>query len=169
VADEEELSWEFLVRQPYGTCLWDIPLVRGRREVVFMARESEATVKELREPVPCRFKSGLLGMGRVFPVIVLMNFIPLGTIYEVYFNYCSPEGSEAVALLGHQPTLYLAFYNTGPQPVRIFSFTNPVAGYFKLVYLKLKGLPCWTDEEFDKAKARIMQTYSVEDLDRMFE
>jgi len=165
--DKEELSWEFLVRQPYGICLWDIPLIRGKREVVFMAHEREADVKDLREPVPCGFKAGLLGMGRVFPVIVLIDFIPLRTVYEVYFNFSRPEGSEAIILLGRQPKLYLAFYDTGPEPVRMFGFANDVANFFRLVHLKLKGLPSWTDDEFDKAKAWIMDSYTVEELERM--
>jgi len=167
VPDREELSWEFLVKQPYGIALWDLPLVRGRREVVFIAREREADVKDLPERVACRFKSGLLGMGRVFPIVVLIDFHPLTTIYEIYFNFCRPEGSEAVILLGKQPNLYLAFYDTSPEPVRMFSFTNNIATYFKLVYLKLKELPCWTDDEFDKAKEWLMRTYRVEELERM--
>jgi len=166
-AEKEELSWEYLVRQPYGICLWDIPLIRGKREVLFMAREREVDVKDLPEKVRCGFKAGLLGMGRVFPVIVLIDFIPLKTIYEVYFNFCRPEGTEAITLLGSQPNLYLAFYDTGPEPVRVFGFVNDIANYFKLVYLKLKGLPCWTDDEFDRAKEWLMGSYTVEDLDRM--
>ena len=165
--DREELSWEFLVRQPYGICLWDIPLIRGKREVVFMAREREADVRDLPERVPCHFKAGLLGMGRVFPVVVLIDFIPLRTIYEVYFNFCAPEGAEAIALLGRQPNLYLAFYDRGPEAVRIFGFVNNMASYFRLVYVKLKGLPCWTDDEFDRAKEWLMQRYTVEDLEEM--
>lgn len=165
--DREELSWEFLVRQPYGICLWDIPLIRGKREVVFMAREREADVRDLPERVPCHFKAGLLGMGRVFPVVVLIDFTPLRTIYEVYFNFCAPEGAEAIALLGRQPNLYLAFYDRGPEAVRIFGFVNNMASYFRLVYVKLKGLPCWTDDEFDRAKEWLMQRYTVEDLEEM--
>ncbi len=167
----EEYSWQFLERVPYGLALWDIALVAGARAVVFMAREPRADVQVLPERVQVRWKAGGIGMEiagrRIMPVVLLIDFRPLATIYEIWFNFYGEAGAfvqEAFQLLGEQDLLYIFFHDRGPTPVRKFGFPNDIRYFFRGHYGMLKALPAWTDRDFNQAKDHLQSKYGVEQL-----
>jgi len=167
----EEYSWQFLQRMPYGLAVWDVALVAGARTVVFMAREPRAHMQALPDRVDVRWKGGSIGMEiagrRIMPVVVLVDFRPLATIYEIWFNFYGEAGpfvQEAFLLLGKQDYLYLFFHDYGPTPVRGFGFQNEVKHFFRGNYGILKALPEWDDRDFEEAKRRLQDRHGVEQL-----
>ena len=167
----EEYSWQFLERVPYGLAIWDIALVDGARTVIFMARERRADVAPLPERVQVLWKAGSIGMEiagrRIMPVIVMADFRPLMTIYEIWFNFYGEAGpfiQEAFLLLGKQNYLYLFFHDCGPTPIRKFAFPNEMKHFFRGHYGMLKALPEWNDRDFNEAKRRLQDRYGGEEL-----
>lgn len=171
---ESQYAWQYLEQLPYGVAMWDAALIDSTRNIVFMAREARADVEPLTESPKALWRVMSLGMEiddhKVIPVLVLIYFIPLQTIYEVWFNFYG-EGKESVqeafTLLGQQPNLYLFFHDRGPEPVRKFGFVNELAYFFRGQYGVLKAMPEWSDEDFNKAKSLLMDQYTGEQLWRM--
>ncbi len=167
----EEYSWQFLERVPYGLAIWDVALVAGARAVVFMAREPKADAQALPERVQVRWKAGGIGMEiagrRIMPVVALIDFRPLATIYEIWLNFYGEAGpfvQEAFQLLGEQDLLYIFFHDYGPTSIRKFGFHNEIKHFFRGNYGILKALPQWTDRDFDQAKGHLQSKYGVEQL-----
>ncbi len=167
----EQYSWQFLERVPYGLAIWDVALVAGARAVVFMAREHRADVAPLPERVRVLWKAGSIGMEiagrRIMPVIVMADFRPLTTIYEIWFNFYGETGpfvQEAFLLLGKQDYLYLFFHDYGPTPIRKFAFPNDIRHFFRGHHGILKALPEWNDRDFNEAKRRLQDRYGVAQL-----
>lgn len=166
-----ELSWQFLEQQPYGLAVWDIALVEGVRTIVFMAREPRADLEHLPKRLDAHWKAISLGMEiqghRVMPIIVMIHFVALQTIYEVWFNFYGEAGEhvqEAFRLLAEQETIYLFFHDQGPEPVRKIGFDNSMRQFFRGHYGMLKAMPEWSDADFNAAKDRLMKQYSCDDL-----
>jgi len=166
-----EYSWEHLVRRPYGSAMWDIANMDGNDVVVFMVREKRADVEPLPQQVGVHWRSGGIGMmvqgQRVMPVVVMMNFIPLESIYEMWFNFYGEAGStvqEAFTLLGRQDRLYALFFDTGPELVRGFGFNNNVGHFFRGHYGICKALPPWDDNLFNLAKHQLQSERGVREL-----
>lgn len=170
----EEYAWQNLERQPYGLAIWDIPLVEGELTVVFMAREPRAQLLKLPQRTNANWKALSVGTEirgrRVLPVIVMIHFIPLATIYEVWFNFYGETGwyvQEAFTLLGQQPNNYLFFHDRGPEPVRKIGFPNTMDSFFRGHYGMIKAMPEWSDEDFNEAKRQLMEEYTGDQLWRM--
>lgn len=164
-------SWEFLQSRSYGEAVWDTMLADHEPVVVFMARETQADIAALPQPAPAIWKLTSLGTrigGRkVMPIVVLINFFPFNTIYEVWFNFYgegAKETQEAFLILAKQPLLLLFFYDRGPEPLRKLGFENELSFFFSGQYKMLKALPPWTDDDFNEAKRRLMDTYTTDDL-----
>lgn len=167
----EEYSWQSLQRQPYGLCLWDIVLVNDVRTVVFMAREPRAQMLRVQDKPDAIWKGLSFGYeieGRkVMPLVVMILFVPLQTIYEVYFNFYGETGEhvqEALRLLGKQPNNYLFFHDRGAEPVRKFGFPNSLDQFFRGHYGMISAVPAWSDDDFNEAKRRLMDQYSGEQM-----
>ena len=160
-----EYAWEYLQKLEYGQGIWDIPEVMGKRMVAFMVREPKETCDKLPRQVPVEWRSGVVGYGNVFPVIVMAYFKPLDTIYEFWFNFYHPEPeTEPFDLLAAQPFIYLMMFNHGPEALRNYTFVNNIGHFFRGTRTILSNLPPWTDEEFNLAKLALMQKLSVEDI-----
>jgi hypothetical protein len=174
VPEEEQYSWQFLEQLPYGMSMWDIASVEGKQTVVFMAREPRADVEPLPKTPKALWRAMSLGVEidghKVMPVIVMIYFVPLQTIYEIWFNFygeAQESVQEAFTLLGQQPNLYLFFHDRGSEPVRKFGFRNDIAYFFKGHYGVLKAVPEWSDADFNEAKRRLMDRYTGEQLWRL--
>jgi hypothetical protein len=164
-------SWQALEQLPYGFAIYETALVNNVRTVVFMARESRADIEAISGRMNAYWKAISLGMDikgtRVMPVVVMIYFIPLETIYEVWFNFYGVEGQlvqESFQLLGQQDTIYLMFHDRGPEPIRKIGFNNNLASFFHGHYGMLKAMPAWSDDDFMEAKRRLMEQYSGEGL-----
>jgi len=168
---KDEYSWKYLQKLPYGLALWDIALVNGESTVVFMAREPRAQLLQLPQHPQAIWKGLSLGAEvngrRVMPVVVMIHFIPLETIYEIWFNFYGETAEyvqEAFRLLGQQPNNYLFFHDRGPEPVRKTGFPNTLDTFFHGHYGMIKVMPEWSDEEFNEAKRQLMDKYSGRQL-----
>lgn len=166
-----EFTWQFLQQQPYGLAVWDIALVEGVRTLVFMAREPGADLVSLPKRLDAHWKAISLGIEiqghRVMPIIVMIHFVPLQTIYEVWFNFYGEAGEavqEAFRLLAQQEDIYLFFHDRGEEPVRKIGFTNNLKAFFRGTYGMLKAMPEWSDADFDEAKRQLMEQYTCDQL-----
>lgn len=171
---EYDFSWQFLQLQPYGLAVWDMALIDGVRTVIFMAREPKADMLQIQDKPDAIWKALSFGMDingrKVMPVVVMILFVPLQTIYEVYFNFYGETGEavqEAFQLLGKQPNNYLFFHDKGPEPVRKFGFANNLDEFFRGHYGMIKAVPAWSDADFNEAKRRLMNQYSGEEMWRL--
>ena len=166
-----EYSWHFLQNQPYGLSMWDIALINGVSTVVFMARERKAELLKLPLHPDAMWKALSFGMEinghKVMPVVVMIFFVPLQTIYEVYFNFYGETGEqvrEAFRLLGKQTTNYLIFHDRGEEPIRKFGFDNSMDEFFRGHYGMINALPEWSDADFNEAKRQLMAKYTGDQL-----
>jgi len=172
---EEIYSWEYLIRQPYGAMVWDIVLIHGHKYVAFMAREPRWEVQRLPDPVDVHWRGLSLGIEfkggrRVMAMVLLAHVLPLGSRYEIWFNFYGEgqvETQEAIYMLSHQSHLFLFFIDDGPVPARTLTFPNSVDYFFRGHYGMLQAMPEWTDDDFNRAKAHLQRKYSVMDLWRM--
>jgi hypothetical protein len=171
VPQTSEYSWQFLERQPYGLAIWDIALIDGVSTVVFMARERKAELIRVQQNPDAIWKALSFGMDvnghRVMPVLVMILFVPLQTIYEIYFNFYGETGEEvqkAFKLLGSQKNNYLFFHDRGVEPVRKFGFPNSLDQFFRGHYGMIKAVTEWSDDDFNEAKRRLMDQYTGDQL-----
>lgn len=167
---KEAYAWQFLVRQPYGIALWDIGLIEGKEALVILARESEGDVERLPRKILAQWRVGLVAEDDVLAVVAMVYVPELATIYEIWFNYHA-EGEEkrrAFELLATQPLLILSFWDRGPGEIRTFTFANNISHFFSGVR-KILREKSWTDEEFDRAKEKLMQKHTSDDLWRAME
>jgi len=171
---EDMYSWQYLETLPYGLCIWDIARFNGATGVVFMVRESTADIQDLPRSPDAYWKLVSLGTTidgrRVMPVVALINFLPLHSIYEVWFNFYGEAGKEtqgAFQLLAQQSHLMLFFHDRGPEPLAKFAFPNNLAHFFRGHYGMIKAIPEWSDSDFNEAKRRLIHQYSVADLWRL--
>lgn len=174
VPQTEKYSWQHLIEHPYGMAMWDVAMINGVEQVVYMAREPRKDVEALPDRVDVHWKATSMGMEigetRVLPVVVMCYFIPLQTIYEVWFNFYGDNWlfrQHAIELLGKQEKLLILFLDQGPKPVRTIGFFNDMAYFFRGHYKMLKEMPAWTDHDFDEAKRRLMERYTADDIWRM--
>ena len=165
-------SWQALERQPYGSTIWDIAGLPGESTVVFMIREPIADIERLPQSVDVMWKTGAIGMTvggrRVMPVVILIDFYPLQSLYELWFNFYGEAGpyiQEAFLLLAKQDERYILFHDRGPIPVGGRRFSNDdMKVTFRGLYSYCKALPPWSDDDFDYAKALIQRERSVKEL-----
>jgi len=169
---DEMYSWQYLLANPYGAMMWDIVLINGHKYVAFLAREPQEEVARMKEPIDVHWKGLSIGIEfkdgrRVLPLIILANVLPLGSVYEVWFNFYGEgqvETQEAIHMLSHQSHLFLFFLDRSPEPVRKIVFPNSVDYFFRGHYGMLESMPEWTDGDFNSAKAHLQRKYSVRDL-----
>jgi len=159
--EKTEYSWQALARLPYGSAIWDLVIVNGQEAVMFMAHEKESDAKALPSHIGAHFRSGLLAYENVSPVVVLIDTPVLGgTLYEMWFNFYGASQADvqhAFEVLGKQPVLFIALFDTGPEHVRVFTFVNTISHFFSGVVKVLRGVKPWTDSDFDRAKAEIQK------------
>lgn len=168
----DEYSWQLLQKQPYGLAIWDLALVEGVSTVVFLAREPRKEVLQFQQKPDAIWKALSFAFDdinghRVMPVVIMIFFIPLQTIYEIYFNFYGETGKyvqEAFRLLGQQTTNYLFFHDRGPEPVRKIGFDNNLIDFFHGHYGMMKAMPEWSDADFEEAKRRLMTQYTGQQL-----
>jgi hypothetical protein len=167
----KEYMWQSLQREPYGTAVWETVLIEGDKTVIVMAREAKADLAGLPYKADAVWK-GLsfvveVNGHNVMPVVVMVLFVPLQTIYEVWFNFYGELGEEvqeAFRLLGEQPNLYIFFHDKGPEAVRKFGFGNSLAQFFHGHYGMISAAPAWNDNDFNEAKRRVMSAYTGEEM-----
>lgn len=172
--DRPLYSYEFLCTQPYGSALWETVTAYGKPTVVFMAREAKEDISGIPKVLDAHWKAIVLGLDlrgvRIMAIVVMIEFIPLLTIYEVWFN-CYGEGGaetqEAFKILGEQENLYLFFFDSEPAPIRQIAFHNQIGHFFRGVSGLVKALPAWTDKDFDEAKRILTKVYPPDVLWRM--
>lgn len=163
--------WQYLEQQPYGRAIWDIAEVQGTDAVIFLIRESRADVTPLPEAVDVYWKAGGVGMKvagwRVMPVVIMIKFLSLGTMYEMWFNFygeAGPTVQKAFTLLGKQDRLYIILFDTGPIPVRSFGFPNNIQHFFRGQYGMIKAITPWDDNLFNLAKLKLQSERGVQEL-----
>lgn len=169
--EEIEYSWQHLVRRPYGSTMWDIANIDGNDVVIFMIKERAADIEPLPQGVDVHWKAGGIGMHvagwKVMPVVVMMDFAPLQSIYETWFNFYGESGDivrEAFTALGRQDRLYVLFFDTGPNPVRGFGFTNHIGHLFRGMHGICRALTPWDDNLFNLAKHKLQSERGVQEL-----
>jgi hypothetical protein len=146
-----------------------VPAPGGRSEVGFFIRTSGGDLP-LPETVRIRQRAGVVQFNDVMLVVTMIKLEGQADEYfDVWWNFCSNDGSRRFKLISEQESLTFHFYTEEGKSLSV-NAPNEFKKFFKGVPHVIDDGAEWTDIEFDRAvRGFCAQAYPKEKLWEMID
>ncbi|MGC8647161.1 MAG: hypothetical protein ACP5T9_06495 [Thermoplasmata archaeon] len=156
---------DYLIKiMPVGISTLVLGKVNDEENAIFVVKEEEKYINKIPEEAIINLRTLGIDSNNVLVIVFLYKLNKNEIIYENYLNiYDTSDGMKIFNSLMKQNNIIFVFHSMNSRKRTIMA-KNDLKNTLENIKKRVEEYAPWTMGQFNEAKNRIQETYSVEDL-----